>query len=274
MAFNKGAAIIPGKGTVLVAAPDTAPPSNWATIDPTSSAQMAASGGWDALGHTSRENNVALSKDGGEATPVGSWWDENLDTQRTGTNWNVTVNSIQIDSTTLGLAFGGGVLDTTAGSYDVGDIVAQDKALFIIIQGLTTRMGLYIPNTSVSIGDAPEFPTDAFFEIQLSAAIKNSTSTGKKFRWYHPALKNPATGAPTVSAVSPASAVANANITITGTNFVDVTRVTVGGTNVQMFVVTSPTSILATMPAGTAGSAPVQVTTVVGASNAFAYTRG
>jgi len=274
MAFSKNATIIPGKGTVLVAAPDTAPPSNWATIDPTNVAQMAASGGWEALGHTSRENNVALSKDGGEATAVGSWWDENLDTNRTGTNWTVTVNSIQIDSLTLGLAFGGGTLNTTEGSYDVGDIVPQDKALFIILQGTTTRMGLYIPNTSVSIGDAPEVPTDAFFEIQLSAAIKNSATTSKKFKWYHPALKSPATGAPTVTAVSPASAVAGANITITGTNFVDVTRVTIGGTNASMFYVASPTSIVATMPAGSAGSAPVQVTTVVGASNAFAYTRG
>jgi hypothetical protein len=274
MGFNKGATIIPGKGTVLVAAPDTAIPSNWATIDPTSPAQLAASGGWDALGHTSRENNVGLSKDGGDATPVGSWWDENLDTQRTGTNWTVTVNSIQVDSTTLGLAFGGGTLDTVVGSYDVGDIVAQDKALLIIVQGATSRMALYIPNTSVSIGDAPEFPTDAFFEIQLSAAIKNSISTGKKFRWLHPALKAPATGAPTVTAASPASAAVDTNITITGTNFVDVSRVTIGGTNAKMFVVNSPTSILATMPAGTAGSAPIVVTTVVGATAGFAYTRG
>lgn len=195
MAFKSTATTIPGKGTVLVAAPDTAPPTDYTTLDPTNQAAMSAPTtgtaiGWEALGHTSRENNVSLSKDGGDVTAVGSWWDEVLRSNRAATNWTVTVNSIQIDSTTLGLAFGGGTLNTTVGYYDVGDIVPQDKALFIlIVDSNNTRMALYIPNTSVSIGDAPELTIDSFLEIQLSATISNSATTGKKFRWYHPALK-------------------------------------------------------------------------------------
>jgi len=274
MPFNKNATIIPGKGTVLYANPDTAVPSNWATIDPTSTAQLAASGGWNALGHTSRENVVALSKDGGEATTLGSWWDAALDTQRGDTSWGVTINSLQVDATTMSMAFGGGVLDTVAGTYDVGDIVPANVALLIIVQGATTRMCIYIPNTNMQVGDAPELPTDAFFEIQLSAAIQNSPTTGKKFRFLHPALKASAVAAPTISAVTPANATANNNITITGTNFVDVTNVTIGGTAALMFRANSATSIIATMPAGTAGSAPVIVTTLSGSSAGFAYTRG
>jgi hypothetical protein len=274
MPFNKNATIIPGKGTVLYANPDTAVPSNWATIDPTSTAQLAASGGWNALGHTSRENVVALSKDGGEATTLGSWWDAALDTQRGDTSWGVTINSLQVDATTMSMAFGGGVLDTVAGTYDVGDIVPANVALLIIVQGATTRMCIYIPNTNMQVGDAPELPTDAFFEIQLSAAIQNSPTTGKKFRFLHPALKASAVAAPTISAVTPANATANNNITITGTNFTDVTSVTIGGTAALMFRATSATSIIATMPAGTAGSAPVIVTTLSGSSAGFAYTRG
>lgn len=189
MAFNSGATVIPGKGTVLVADPDTAAPTNYETLDPTADLTTIAAG-WEALGHTSRENNVSLSKEGGDVTSLGSWWDEVLRSSRAATNWTVTVNSIQIDATTLGLAFGGGTLDTVAGSYDVGDIVPQDKALFILIVDTSgNRLALYIPNTSVSIGDAPEFSIDAFFEIQLSGAIANSATTGKKFRWYHPSLK-------------------------------------------------------------------------------------
>ena len=71
MGFNASSLVIPGKGTVLVAAPDTAPP-NYLTIDPTGT----VGGGWEALGHTSRDNNVSLSKSGGDASTVGSWWDE------------------------------------------------------------------------------------------------------------------------------------------------------------------------------------------------------
>jgi len=274
MPFNKAATIIPGKGTVLYANPDTAVPSNWATIDPTNASQMAASGGWNALGHTSRENTVGLSKDGGEATTLGSWWDAALDTQRGDTSWGILVNSLQVDATTMSLAFGGGVLDAVNGTYDVGDIVPVNVALLIIVQGATTRMCIYIPNTNMQIGDAPELPIDAFFEIQLSAAIQNSPTTGKKFRFLHPALKASATGAPTISAATPSGATANSNITITGTNFVDVTQVTVGGTAVVMFKVNSPTSIIATVPAGTAGTAPIVVTTLTGSSAGFTYTRG
>lgn len=275
MGFSKGATIIPGKGTVLYANPDTAPPSNWATIDPTNAAQMAASGGWAALGHTSRENNVAMSKEGGEPTTVGSWWDPALDTSRSDTTWTMTVNSIQVDASTMSLAFGGGVLDTVNGTYDVGDIVPAQVALLILIVGAAGRMAIYVPNTSASVGDAPEIPTDTFFEIQISAALQSSPTTGKKFRFLHPGLKAAAPVAPTVSAATPTAAVANSNITITGTNFVDVTNVTIGGTQAVMFKVNSATSIIATVPAGTAGSAAIVVTTLAGGtSNSFAYTRG
>ena len=73
MGFNPNATTIPGKGTVLIAPPDTAP-LDYETIDPTG----ILSGGWEALGHTSRENNVSLSKGGGDATQRGSWWDDAL----------------------------------------------------------------------------------------------------------------------------------------------------------------------------------------------------
>jgi hypothetical protein len=188
MSFNSGATTIPGKGTVLVADPDTPAPADYLTLDPTNIG--VADADWEALGHTSRENNVSLSKEGGDVSTVGSWWEEILRSNRAGTTWTVTVNSIQIDALTLGLAFGGGTLDTVAGSYDVGEIVPQDKALFIlIVDNGGNRLGLYVPNTSVSIGDAPEFAIDAFFEIQLSGTIQASPTTGKKFRWYHPSLK-------------------------------------------------------------------------------------
>lgn len=189
MGFNAAATIIPGKGTVLVADPDTLPPSDYLTLNPMDLTTDAPD--WEALGHTSRENNVALSKEGGEATQMGSWWDEALVTDYDSVNWSITVNSIQIDALTLGLAFGGGTLDATEGYYDVaGSIVPQDKALFILIVSGAKRMGIYIPNTSVTIGDAPEIATDAFFEIQLSASMLNSPTTGNRFRIYHPALKS------------------------------------------------------------------------------------
>jgi hypothetical protein len=191
MGFNAAATIIPGKGTVLVADPDTLPPTDYLTLDPSNPTSFAtAAPGWDAMGHTSRENNVALSKEGGEATSAGSWWDAALETNYSDVTWGITVNSIQIDALTLGLAFGGGTLDAAEGFYDVASsITPQAKALFVLMVSGNKRMAFYIPNTTVTIGDAPEIATDAFFEIQLSATMKSSETTGKRFRIYHPALK-------------------------------------------------------------------------------------
>lgn len=191
MGFNAAATIIPGKGTVLVADPDTAPPEDYLTLNPAdATALVTAAPGWDVLGHTSRENTVGMSKEGGEATQSGSWWDEALSSNYAATNWSVTVNSLQVDALTLGLAFGGGDLDTTEGSYAVNDIRPTAKSLYILIVGGNSRMGIYIPNTTVSIGDAPELAIDAFFEIALSAAILNSPTSGNRFKFFHPALKS------------------------------------------------------------------------------------
>lgn len=191
MGFNPAATIIPGKGTVLVADPDSEVPGDYMTLDPMA---LPAESPWQALGHTSRENTVAMSKEGGEASQSGSWWEEALDSSYEATTWGLTVNSLQVDALTLGLAFGGGQLDATVGSYMVRDVVPQRKALYILMVGGNTRMGIYVPNTTVSVGDAPEIAIDSFFEISLSAAILNSPTSGARFGFFHPALKTPVGG--------------------------------------------------------------------------------
>ena len=79
---------------------------------------------------------------------------------------------------------------------------------------------------------------------------------------------------PTISAVSPASATVGKLVTITGTGFLGATIVKFGAVSATEFSVVNGSTILAVMPAGSAGSAPVQVTTPGGVSATFAYTRG
>jgi hypothetical protein len=91
-------------------------------------------------------------------------------------------------------------------------------------------------------------------------------------------IANPyaASAVPVILSVSPSGAAAGALITILGQGFtgtVPTTGVKVGGVNATNWVVQSDTSIVATMPAGSAGSAPVIVTNATGASAAFPYTR-
>lgn len=59
-------AIIPGKGFVLVGPVDTKVPD----LGAVNLNDADTFTGWQWLGHTSRENTVALSKEGGEASTL------------------------------------------------------------------------------------------------------------------------------------------------------------------------------------------------------------
>jgi hypothetical protein len=83
--------------------------------------------------------------------------------------------------------------------------------------------------------------------------------------------------APTVVSVTPSAVAATGVITITGVKFTGTTGaagVKVGATNVTSYVVLNDATIVAVMPAGSAGATTVTVTNATGASNALAYTRG
>lgn len=104
------------------------------------------------------------------------------------------------------------------------------------------------------------------------------TYTGKGPR---KAIVNPFTGweaaVPTLSTALPSGAAAGAQVTIKGTGFGPVsgpTGVKFGATNATSYTVVDPTTIIAVVPAGTAGSAPIVVTSPAGASTSLAYTRG
>lgn len=83
--------------------------------------------------------------------------------------------------------------------------------------------------------------------------------------------------APVVTAATPSGAAVGALVTIKGTGFtgtVPTTGVKFAAVNASSWSVVSDTTIVAVMPAGSAGSAPVTVTNATGVSNSFAYTRG
>jgi hypothetical protein len=76
--------------------------------------------------------------------------------------------------------------------------------------------------------------------------------------------------APTVTKVNPASGshLGGTRVTITGTNFVDVTSITLGGKPFTAVSCTSSTTCQATTPAGTVGTHAVLVSTKTGTSAA------
>jgi|GEM_PF-4688981 hypothetical protein len=63
--------------------------------------------------------------------------------------------------------------------------------------------------------------------------------------------------APTISSFTPTGSGASGTVTITGTNFIDITGVTFGGTAASAFTVVNPTTITATVGSGASGSVAV-----------------
>jgi hypothetical protein len=81
--------------------------------------------------------------------------------------------------------------------------------------------------------------------------------------------KPAASGAPTVLSLTPSSVSVTGGdlVIVTGSKFTGTTGVTVGGTAAPEFIVESPSRLIFSAPAKTAGSYPVVVTNATGPSN-------
>ncbi len=82
-----------------------------------------------------------------------------------------------------------------------------------------------------------------------------------------------AVAAPVVTSATPGGAAVGALVTIHGTGFTGATSVAFGAVSATVFTVLDDFTIVVSVPAGSAGSAPVTVVTPAGTSNALPYTR-
>lgn len=91
-------------------------------------------------------------------------------------------------------------------------------------------------------------------------------------------IANPFAGwdvtAPVLASVAPEGAAEGELVTLTGTGLLGATAVTFDAVPAADFVVANAATIIAAVPAGSAGEVDVVVTTPGGTSNAVAYTRG
>jgi len=265
---------IPGHGTLFIAPVGTPIGSN-----PLTTFTLTGTGptGWENLGHTSKDNLFAFSRDGGEKTVLDSYMADGISTVYDSVQWSLGVNPIQIDKNALDLSFGGN-FDTDGGYIVPSSNVGLSKALVMLLTDGTANMLFYIPNTNVSIGDAPTLDAAKFLELPLSASILAApTSDIPAAANGQPGImkiyKNSLTSAaPVITTALPPNQGAGMVVTLVGTDFTNVTGVTVGGV-VAAFDVISSSKMYVTLPAGTAGAAPIIVTSTVGASSPKSYTR-
>lgn len=250
--LDSSAVIVPGEGHIYVDISGSA-------AAPTGTG--VPSYPWVEVGHTSRDEPLSISREGGERTTLGSWQNSALRETVSATTYALAFKLLQHDELGLKLYYGGGSINSTSGGFRVPKVpAAQEYPIFVRVVDGSAVWAEYFPNASILGSDSAETDPENLSELPVSATILGEDALDYLFEIRRPAA------APTVSLVSPATgAAAGGNtVTIYGGGFTGVTDVEFDDVNATSFTIESDSQISAVVPAGVAGLANVDVTNATG----------
>lgn len=142
---------------------------------------------WKNIGHTSADNKVTISIEGGEGESLHSWLKKNLKTTYGDVTATINANLLQMDKETLKWVYNG--TDTDNGGLGV-DLAKNpgSYALVLVTQETQTsekpQFGIHCAKTSITPDGGPNF-TDNFVEQGLIAQIESPEGDQKaiEFLW-------------------------------------------------------------------------------------------
>lgn len=167
MAQTDSAVVLPGQGFIYLAPAETVAP-----VDP-----LAPTTPWVNLGHTSREEGLTITREGGDSTVLGTWQNQALRERRDPTVYAVTFRAHQVDNDVLELYFGDidisgdGVVGVT------GDSDTTEHALFVRIVDGAHEVGLYVPKVNVGADDDVETDVENFLAFPVRATVLKVTGS-------------------------------------------------------------------------------------------------
>lgn len=165
MALNDAAVYVPGTGHIYIAPASTAKPANLVT----------PATPWAELGHTSRDDGLTLTRDGGDSEVLGTWQNSALRERRDPTTWAITMQLQQVDNTALEMYFGGGDIDTE-GIFGVPNVEATtEKALYVRIIDGAKEVGLYVPKVSIAADDDMQVDVEGFLSFPIRCTVLGVT---------------------------------------------------------------------------------------------------
>lgn len=161
MAQTDSAVIIPGEGHVYIAPAETAKPASL----------TAPASPWENLGHTSREDGLTITRDGGDSEVLGTWQNTALRERRDPTNFALTCFLHQVDNSALELYFGTGDI-TQPGEFGVTSTTGTvGKALYVRIVDGANSVGLYVPRVSIAAEDDVEVDVENFLAFPVRMTV-------------------------------------------------------------------------------------------------------
>jgi len=165
--MTDSAVILPGTGYMYLAPAETAAPIDLSEPgDP-----------WENLGHTSREDGLTITRDGGDSETIGTWQNPSLRERRDPSVFAITAFLHQVDNNVLSLYFGGG--DTSEdGKFGVNEVAGTtSKALYVRIVDGENEVGLYVPKASIAAEDDVEVDVEGFLAFPIRATVLQVTGS-------------------------------------------------------------------------------------------------
>jgi len=281
MGADKSKTIVPGHGTLFVADRDATFPEN-----PLEAFTLTGTepDGWTNLGHTSKGNQPAFSKEGGDATVLDTWLADGVDVVYASEQWALAIAALQVEQLSLDLAFGG-FMDTDGGYVVPSSNPGLEKQSFLYATDGTGSLGFWMENTSSKVGDAPSIDAASFLELPISQKILSADTEKipangdgipgimKIYKSGLAILVPKITTLKSAAGTVIASGAAGSLVHIFGTGFATVTGaagVKFGSTNADSYIVVGDTEIIAVVPTGS-GSNPITVTNITGTSATKAF---
>lgn len=138
---------------------------------------------WKLVGHTSRNDMPEFGFDGGDTEVKGTWQRKKLkEVQTSDLVDSLTIKLQQFDEDALELYYGANA-SSDEGEFAVsGTFSPVERALLVVIQDGTTRLGFYASKASIKRDDAIDLPVDDFASLPIKATFLNN-STDPLFKW-------------------------------------------------------------------------------------------
>jgi len=160
VALDDDAVMIAGEGHIFLAPKNTPIPASL----------TAPASPWWEVGHTSREDPFAISKEGGEAETRGTWQKPNLRSTVTPITYTAAFPLLQYDEASLKLFYGGGTV--SGGRFWVPRLpTPQEHAMFVRIVDGTLEWNRHFPAVSIIAGDSESIAVDDFASMPVNATI-------------------------------------------------------------------------------------------------------
>jgi hypothetical protein len=192
MAENDDAVLTAAVGYVYTGAIGTAPPTpaSLKTLNLTDPSTWTGATGWTSVGHTSRGTLPEFGFDGGDTEIKGSWQKKKLREISTEDPIDfVTVLLHQFDEQALELYYGPNASSTT-GVFGVKTGQTNEKALLVVIEDGTLRLGHHAHKASVKRDDSIELPIDDLAALPVRFTYLDHLSE-VPFSWINEDLFNP-----------------------------------------------------------------------------------